>query len=811
VILLNSGNNFVINHRRKLKMIPRTPILRFIFGYVWLFAFPAFAASLLFNPIEIKNSVIRGFQAPETGSYDCWIFAQSGAEFQLTINHQLLKCDASTTGPSYFQWYALGKIELQSGIQNTLAVPAPDRLGYLFFTTSAENPKTTHRQTHVFENSPWLLKDRRADEIRNIVSLREFPEYPDLAAWQKRAAELKEHLLFALGLWPLPEKTPLNARVFNRIRYPDYQVEKVVFESYPGFFVTGNLYSPRRYSGKLPAVLCPHGHWSNGRYENTDECSVPGRCINLARQGYVVLSYSMVGFNDSRQLPHQNLSGRASLWGHNLMGLQTWNSIRALDLLLELREVDSQRIGITGASGGGTQTILAAAIDDRLQAAVPVNMVSSIFQGGCDCENAPHLRLDSYNTEIAALFAPKPLLLVCCTRDWTRNNPQVDFPEIQQIYQFFGAPEKIGCEQFDYGHNYNQDSREAMYRWLGHWLGNLPDWQQLKEMPFQVEKTEDLEAIQAHKLPENAVTAEQFETYLVTKEKDFVTRMQPAQANQLPDFNQKMGYLFREALDFSQYPSGKLVKKVVQERGQGTLFLDAFQIDLFAFGTESGPEMIPTLQFRPPNANSNKAVLLVSGRGKHDFFNFETAQPVSLVSDLLKLKIPVFAIDTYGTGEHLLVTQPVAREDQVKNFTTFNLPDLTLRVHDIISALRYLKQQGFENISLLGAGDAGLWCLLAVGLAPELADQLICDANQFENDNDTAFLQKLNISGIRKAGDVTTAAARFAPRPLVIFNTGSQFKTAGIQHYYSLQNAPNAVTSRETTLATAELLEILTR
>lgn len=792
-------------------MIPRAQFPFFTMLYILLAALPAFAAALLLNPVEIKNAINHGFQVPESGSYAGWIFVQSGAEFEMTLNNQELKCPAAAENQNYFQWYPLGPVELHSGNPNTLAIPVLNRLGYLFFTTSAENPKTSHRHSHVFESTPWLLKDGRADAIQHIVTPRQLPDYPDLASWQRRAAELKNHIQFALGLWPFPEKTPLNARVFDRIRYPEYQVEKVTFESYPGFYVTGNLYSPRRFSGKLPAVLCPHGHWNTGRFENTDECSVPGRCINLARQGYVVLSYSMVGFNDSRQLPHKNLSDRLALWGHNLMGLQTWNTIRALDLLLELREVDPQRIGITGASGGGTQTFMAAAIDERLQVTVPVNMVSSVFQGGCACENAPHLRLDSYNVEIAALFAPKPQLLIACTGDWTRYNPQVEFPDIQQIYQLFGASEKVACEQFNFGHNYNQDSREAMYRWMGHWLGNLPNWQQIKEMPFQVEKIEDLEAIKPGKLPENAVSPEQFEANLVNQEKNFVARMQPTRPDQLEAFRTKMGYLFRGALDFPQYHSAKLVKKALQERGQGTLFLDAFQIDAFAFGTESGPEMIPAIYFRPPAANSKKAVLLVSGQGKQTFFDFEKSQPIPLVTDLLQAKIPVLAIDAYATGEHLLAARSVARESQAKNFTTFNLPDLTLRVHDIISALNYLKQQGFENISLLGTGDAGLWCLLAAGLAPDLANQVICDVNQFENENDTAFLEKLNISGIRKAGDLVTAAAMFAPRPLVIFNTGQQFKTTAIGAHYSLQNAPNAFIARETPLASGELLEILMR
>lgn len=783
-----------------------------LFSLTFLFTLPAIAGSILFNQNEIKKSNIEGFRVPETGTYKCWIFVRTGENFSIKINDSVLKCTDCAETENNFQWHPLGKISLTAGTKNTFEMKSSaNQLGYFYLTTTDENPKESHRRTHVFESTPWLLKDRRADEIRDIVSIREFPEYTDLAVWKKRATELRKHVQFSLGLWPFPEKTPLNAKVFDHVRHADYQVEKVLFESYPGFFVTGNLYSPRRYKCKLPAVLCPHGHWRNGRFENSDQCSVPGRCINLARQGYVVLAYSMVGYNDSRQLQHKNLSPRAALWGHNLMGLQAWNSVRALDLLLELREVDSQRIGITGASGGGTQTIMAAAIDARLQVAVPVNMVSSIFQGGCSCENAPHLRLDSYNAEIAALFAPKPLLLVCCTRDWTRYNPQFAFPDIQQIYRLFGASEKTSCAQFDYGHNYNQDSREAMYRWMGQWLGQRSNWQTLHETPFQVEKIEKLEAIQENKPPKNAVTAEQFEADLIEREQQFVTKTQPQEAAEIPAFREKMGYLFRQALDFSAYPSGKLVKKALKNRGQGTLFLEDFTIDLFTFGSVDGPEMIPTLEFKPPNAGTEKAVLLVSDRGKHVFFDFEAEQPLPLITRLMQAKIPVFCIDAYATGEHLLVKRQVSRETQVKNFTTFNLPDLTLKVHDIISALRYLKQRGFTQVSLVGTGDAGLWSLLAIGLAPDLANVAICDANQFENENDNAFLKRLNIAGIRKAGDLTTAAALYAPKPLVLFNTGSQFNSESIQHHYALYARESALRVHQSTLDTAQMLEFLIR
>ena len=200
-------------------------------------------------------------------------------------------------------------------------------------------------------------------------------EYESLDAWKRRAAYLREHVLASAGLLPLPERTPLNAAVFGETKHSDYVVSKVHFESLPGFLVTGNLYEPVG-RGPFPAILSPHGHWTYGRLENTAIASIPGRAIGLARLGFVVFTYDMIGYNDSRQLTHEFGSRRASLWGLSLGGLQLWNSIRALDFLESLPEVRRDRIGVTGESGGGTQTFLLSAVDDRVAVAAPVNMIS---------------------------------------------------------------------------------------------------------------------------------------------------------------------------------------------------------------------------------------------------------------------------------------------------------------------------------------------------------------------------------------------------------------------------------------------------
>ena len=295
------------------------------------------------------------------------------------------------------------------------------------------------------------------------------PVVASKAAWDTRAAYLREHVLASAGLLPLPEKTPLQPEVFGEIVHDDYRVAKVYFESLPGFFVTGNLYRPIG-AGPFPAILSPHGHWAYGRLENTDINSVPGRAINLARQGFVVFTYDAIGYNDSRQLTHTFDGRRERLWGLSLGGLQLWNSIRSVDFLETLPDVRRDAIGATGESGGGTQTFLLSAVDPRIRVAAPVNMISLQMQGGCLCENLPGLRLDATNVEIAATIAPRPLLMVSATGDWTRATLREEYPAMRRIYGLLDAEARVEAVQFDAPHNYNRDSREAVYAWMARWL-----------------------------------------------------------------------------------------------------------------------------------------------------------------------------------------------------------------------------------------------------------------------------------------------------------------------------------------------------
>ena len=288
----------------------------------------------------------------------------------------------------------------------------------------------------------------------------------NLEEWKKRSAIIRKGILKGANLNPLPKKTPLNVVIHSLREYKGYQVENVYFESVPGFFVTGSLYRPndpsknstKNHEGKMPVLLKPHGHKKNKRYTDDNQFV----CSTFARLGVIVFTYDMVGYACSTQVEHKIKSACT---------LQTWNSIRALDFILSLPDADSTRVGVTGGSGGGTQTFLLTAVDDRVTCCAPVVMVSSFFYGGCVCESGlPIHKGDNYktnNAEISAMAAPRPQLIVSVGGDWTRLTPILEYPFIKNIYNYYNAPELVENAHFeDEVHNYGPSKRQAAYKFF---------------------------------------------------------------------------------------------------------------------------------------------------------------------------------------------------------------------------------------------------------------------------------------------------------------------------------------------------------
>lgn len=309
----------------------------------------------------------------------------------------------------------------------------------------------------------YQSEDEAVEQLARMAST-----YSNLDEWKDRAARVRRQILVGAKLDPLPERTPLNPIVRKRREYDGYSVESAAFEARPGFYVYASLYRPLGKEGPFPAVLCPHGHArgpGGGRLRPDQQY----RCATLARMGAVVFSYDMIGLGES--LHHG--------WDHDhkqAMTLQTWSSMRAIDFVQSLDYVDGERIGVTGCSGGGTQTFLLTAVDDRVAVSVPVVMVSAHFFGGCHCESGMPIHktaeLETNNAEIAALAAPRPLMLISVGGDWTKNTPVVEYPYIRNVYSLYGKQANV--ENVHYPgrkHGYQYMKRQAMYPFMVKHLG----------------------------------------------------------------------------------------------------------------------------------------------------------------------------------------------------------------------------------------------------------------------------------------------------------------------------------------------------
>jgi len=325
--------------------------------------------------------------------------------------------------------------------------------------------------------------------------------YTSLQTWESRKAELRQCFYKQLNLSPMPEKTPLNPIFTPKRKFDGYTVENVGIETVPGFWLCGSLYRPAKGKGPFPAILSPHGHFNstdlneNGRYRPDQQI----RCAMLARMGAVVFSYEMFGYGESllQITPADHRTSFTST-------MQTLNSIRVIDFLTSLPYVDANRIGVTGESGGGTQTFLLTALDDRVTVSVPVVMVSSYYQGGCACESGLPIHsctdLMTNNVEIAAMASPRPLLVISDGSDWTRDVPDIEFPYLKKVYGLYGKPELVeNVHLANEGHDYGVSKRMPMYDFMARHLG------------LNLKAVKD----KSGKIDESKVTIEKYDSQLV--------------------------------------------------------------------------------------------------------------------------------------------------------------------------------------------------------------------------------------------------------------------------------------------------------
>jgi dienelactone hydrolase len=558
-------------------------------------------------------------------------------------------------------------------------------------------------------------QDDRNTNVPNTDTHFAMPSYGSLAEWEAYRQALREQILMSAGLLPMPPKKPLHPLIFGRLDSEGYSIEKVLLETFPGYYLGGNLYRPRGKIGKLPGILIAHGHWTYGRLENQPLNSTPVQGITMARQGYVVFAYDMVGYNDTIQTTHEFGGRREQLWNFGPLSLQLWNSIRALDFLLSLDGVDPARVGITGASGGGTQTMLLTAVDDRIRFSAPVNMVSAIMQGGCVCENAPGLRIGTNNVEIAAMAAPRPMIVISGPQDWTKNVAQEEYPAIRRIYELYGQADNVANAVVDAPHNYNQESREHVYQFLGKHVLSVSDPSSLREKEVQVERLQDMLALQNRSLPAGALDY----AGLFASWRDW--SQQAAAAEKDTKVLQKHLAMTLDAEWPKQVDAETAAKGVILTR-------------------RGRHDQLPAAWF----AGRGRAVLLLHPDGS------EAAQATETFRRLRENGRPVLVIDAFQTGRAV-----APRNRSAPHFLTFNVSDDAARVQDVLTALAYLRSQTKAPIELIGLEKSSVWALFAAALAPP---DIVFSPNiaPFTGE-DEQFIRDFFVPGIQKAGGISAA------------------------------------------------------
>jgi len=596
------------------------------------------------------------------------------------------------------------------------------------------------------------IADRRAHDVRHTDTVFTMREFESVSAWEVFAADLRERILLSSGLWPAPEKTPLKAKVFDRMEGDGYTIEKVHFDAFPGLLVTGNLYRPIG-DGPFPGVIAPHGHWSDGRFANEERGSVPGRAITLARMGMVCFTYDMVGYNDSMQLTHRWSRPKCAAWGLHPFAIQLWSSIRALDFLETLPDVDPDRLACTGASGGGTQTFAVSAVDPRVKVAAPVNMISSTMQGGCVCENAPIIRFENSNMEIGALMAPRPLLLVSATGDWTVKTPEVEYPAIRSIYALYDADENVKNVHIDAGHNYNQASREAMYRFFGPRLLGEPveAWAEFTEPPFTVRPVEELRVFPDGELPPGYEKSTAVLNSLIERRKARATALS-ARLDSDPDFANEVRHAIALTLGAATPEADALAPEQI-----GMEPRDRYLVERLILRRPETGAAIPALLYRSIAKVRQPLALLVHGAGKAAFAAAEGG-PGDAILGLLGEGKAVMTIDPFLTGEHHPPGGATERATVGAFMDTFHPTDTALRVQDILTAVAYARGRGDLTgiVHLHGFEDGAVWSAYAGAIEPRI-DAVILHPGEIADLGEAAFDERFYIPSIKTLGGYAAA------------------------------------------------------
>lgn len=642
---------------------------------------------------------------------------------------------------------------------------------------------------------PQTWSDDRLTNLKTLNDHFPFDVPNDPATWYQRSDVLRRRVLVATGLWPMPERTRLRPKIFGKTTRDGFTVEKVAFESLPGHFVTGLLFRPSESDGSntrtFPGVLSPHGHGGRNQAftdaELAEQLATGGehfpasgrmpklaRCATLARMGCVTFIYDMIGYGDSIQIPmevaHRHADSRpeevrsvessddwpffsidADLRLQSIMGLQTWNAIRALDFLASLPDVDADRLAVTGGSGGGTQSILLGAIDDRVKVSFPNGMVSTSMQGGCYCENCNLLRVGTGNVELAALFAPRPQAMTAAD-DWTVDMMTDGYPQLEWLYAMIGDERDVQCRPLlQFKHNYNYVTRATMYQWMNRHLG-LGLYEPIVEQDF-APLTERERTVWDGTHPKPRQSGIEHERA--------ICRWFDAQSEQQLNWDQIRDPLTAAAFRTVVGGAWRTIFDVPRTRDAGGI-----QFERVNDSAPKGELVTEARLFDPARG----AIVSITIHGDIDAKSVLvwTGETTDLIDDLVGAGNAVIVPTVLGQEDQMM--QPLVDDSRDYSAFTFGY-NPTMAAHrcaDLMTVIDYADQRSPRRLGLIANRGSAAWAAMASVLAGDRVDRAIMDTAGFRFADANHYRDVNFVPGAVKYGDLAAVLALRSPHRLCL-------------------------------------------
>jgi cephalosporin-C deacetylase-like acetyl esterase len=611
-----------------------------------------------------------------------------------------------------------------------------------------------HAQKNETPSPGDAMIDKYLAQETDKLSQRFLDGAKNIDEWKSKLPRLRQEYLYMLGLWPMPEKTPLHATITGTIERENVIIDKLHFQSRPGLYVTGNLYRPKQQSEKLPAILYACGHSGRGRDGNKTAFQDHG--MWFASNGYICLVIDTLQLGEIPGIHHGTYREGRWWWqarGYTPAGVECWNGIRAIDYLVSRPDVDPERIGVTGISGGGAATIWIAAADNRVKCAVPVSGMSDlesyvknkIINNHCDCM----LMINTYGwewTTIAALIAPRPMLFCNSDHDtifpMDANRRIAD--RLRTLYKMYDKPELFDDYVSQGGHDYRPDLRLAVFKWINKHLKN--DTGPVKDADFKPIAGKDLRVFpEDSDVPKDAINGKIDETFVPKAEvklpepgkfeewkKDVMSKLRSSSFRSFPD-----------SIPAAKLQEGAwLYDRVLTEgdiRLQVPGIVEANSVTLFVVGPEDWTK----------NKKEEAAFELVISRTKAGIVEAIGPRGTDFMGPRWTRKSP----PNYVERAHPLIGKTVDHQ----------------RVYDIVALVRYLtdmykkthKKTTDWNVS--GAGEGGILAAYAALFEPSVREITIIEPPVSHRDG-PIFLNVMRVL------DIPEALGLLAPRPLTLIN-----------------------------------------